>query len=107
VLKTGDVVVVMFEGATGGKRRPAVVVSSDAYHRERPDVILGVLTSDLPAANTSTDYALEDWQAARLRVPTAFRSYLGMAIPKNVHRIGQLTPDDWTNVKERLRRALG
>ena len=34
--KPGDVVTVDFAGATGLKRRPVVVVSSDQYHRERP-----------------------------------------------------------------------
>ena len=31
-LKAGDVVVADFPGITGVKRRPAVVVSTDAYH---------------------------------------------------------------------------
>jgi len=56
----GDVVTVDFVGATGIKRRPAVVISSDAYHRERPDLILGVITSNLTAATTSTDCSLVD-----------------------------------------------
>jgi mRNA-degrading endonuclease toxin of MazEF toxin-antitoxin module len=41
----GDVVTVDFHGATGPKRRPAVVVSSALYHQHRPDLVLGVLTS--------------------------------------------------------------
>jgi len=38
----GDVVLVPFPftDQTTTKKRPAVVVSSDAYHRDRPDVIL-------------------------------------------------------------------
>lgn len=45
MINPGAVVTVDFPGATGVKRRPAVVVSSDAYHQQRPDVILGVVTS--------------------------------------------------------------
>jgi mRNA interferase MazF len=41
----GDIMTVDFPGATGVKRRPAVVVSSPLYHTHRPDVILGVITS--------------------------------------------------------------
>ena len=37
----GDVVTVDFMGATGVKRRPAVVVSSERYHQHRPDLVLG------------------------------------------------------------------
>ena len=40
----GNVVTVDFLGATGTKRRPAVVVSSALYHQHRPDLVLGVLT---------------------------------------------------------------
>ncbi len=43
----GDAVLVPFpftdQSAT--KQRPAAVVSSEAYHRERPDVILMAITS--------------------------------------------------------------
>lgn len=46
-LRFGDVIVVPFpftdQSAT--KKRPALVVSSDAYQRERPDLILMAITS--------------------------------------------------------------
>jgi mRNA-degrading endonuclease toxin of MazEF toxin-antitoxin module len=58
--KAGDVVLVDFPGATGVKRRPAVVVSSDTYHTHRPDVVLCVLTTRFPAAMAPTDYELQD-----------------------------------------------
>jgi mRNA interferase MazF len=35
----GDVVTVNFMGATGVKRRPAIVVSSERYHQRRPDLV--------------------------------------------------------------------
>ncbi|MCP4691529.1 MAG: type II toxin-antitoxin system PemK/MazF family toxin [Desulfobacterales bacterium] len=38
-------VVIDFPGVTGVKRRPAVVVSSHAYHASHPDVIVGLITS--------------------------------------------------------------
>ncbi|WNN92036.1 type II toxin-antitoxin system PemK/MazF family toxin [Gloeocapsopsis dulcis] len=34
-----------FPGVTGIKRRPAVVLSSDTYHANRPDVIVGLITT--------------------------------------------------------------
>jgi PemK-like, MazF-like toxin of type II toxin-antitoxin system len=58
LLKAGEVVVVDFPGATGIKRRPAVVLSSDTYHSSRPDVILGLITSQVTGSMGSTDYAL-------------------------------------------------
>lgn len=41
----GDVVTVDFPGVTGVKRRPAVILSSATYHANRPDVIVGLITS--------------------------------------------------------------
>jgi mRNA interferase MazF len=56
----GDVVTVDFVGATGVKRRPAVVVSSRLYHAHRPDLILAVLTTQVATATAPTDYVLQD-----------------------------------------------
>ena len=105
--KGGDVVTVEFRGATGTKRRPAVVISSDVYHSERPDVILGVVTSNVAAATSSTDYVLQDWAAAGLRNPSAFRSYFGMALAGDVRSIGRLSDRDFAAVRDCVFRALG
>jgi mRNA interferase MazF len=60
MLQPGDVVVVDFVGATGVKRRPAIVLSSDLYHTHHPEVVLGVVTTQVGAATTPTDYVLQD-----------------------------------------------
>ena len=104
--KAGDIVIVDFTGATGVKRRPAVVVSSDLYHRERPDVILGALTSNVAAAIAPTDYALRDWASAGLHSPTAFRAYFGMSIPALAKKIGELSTRDWDEVRARIKLAF-
>ena len=76
MVKPGDIVTVDFPGVTGIKRRPAVVVSTDTYHRTRPDAILGLLTSQVGAATGPTDYVLQDWQTAGLHSPSASRAFL-------------------------------
>src|SRR4030095_16474698 len=95
----GDVVTVDFVGATGTKRRPAVVVSSALYPQHRQDLVLGVLTSQVSRATTPLDYVLADWASAGLRQPSAFRAYFGMAIPTTVRVIGHLSPRDWAGVQ--------
>jgi len=94
--RAGDVVVTDFPGATGIKRRPAVVLSSDKYHETRPDAIIGVIESHLPAVTSSTDHVLLDWSEAGLRLPSAFRAYL-MTVPRASlsARIGHLSERDW------------
>jgi mRNA interferase MazF len=61
--KSSDVITVNVPGVTGVKRRPAVVLSSNKYHNIRPDVIVGLITSQTKRVGT-TDYVLQDWQAA-------------------------------------------
>lgn len=102
----GDVVIVPFPGDRESKIRPAVVVSSDLYHRSRPDVVLSLLTGQVAKANLPTDYILADWQAARLRFPTAFRVYVTMVPAGIPRRIGRLSDRDWAEAQARLRLAL-
>lgn len=95
----GDVVTVDFPGVTGIKRRPAVVLSSTTYHRNRPDVIVGLITTQTTVLGI-TDYVLQDWQAAGLRVASVFRSFIVTLPPSaNLIRIGQLSEVDWQGVR--------
>lgn len=102
----GDVVTANFQGTTGAKRRPAVILSSTLYHTLRPDIVYGLLTSNVAAAKFSTDCVLQDWAAAGLRVPTAFRSFFGMDLASGVQKIGRLSPRDWQAVQACVRLAL-
>jgi mRNA interferase MazF len=102
----GDVVIVDFPGAIGIKRRPAVVISTTLYHTHRPDVIAGLLTTQIKSATAPTDYLLLDWATAGLRQPTAFRSYLATVDRMGAVQIGRLTDKDWQAVQARLALAL-
>lgn len=105
-MKAGSVVTVDFPGASGVKRRPAIVVSSATYHAERPDVILAVVTSRIGKANSKTDYVLKDWSIAGLSKPSAVRIYIGTRESSEVAIIGSLSAQDWLEVQERLRMSL-
>jgi len=107
LLKPGDVVVVDFPGVMGIKRRPAVILSSDAYHSARPDVIVGLITSQGAGSIGSTDHALADWSAAGLRLPSMFRTFL-VTVPRTAvyHVAGHLSDQDWLAVRAKLGIAL-
>lgn len=105
-MEAGTIVTAEFQGVVSTKRRPAVVVSSEIYHRERPDVILAVVTSQIDKANSSTDYILQDWQSANLNKPSAVRIFL-FTLPQNkITKIGELSENDWTEVQKRLQISL-
>lgn len=102
----GDVVTVDFPGVTGVKRRPAVVLSSATYQANRPDVIVGLITSQAKRLDV-TDYVLQDWQSAGLRVASVFRSFIvTLPLSANLVVIGQLSERDWQGVRACVKVAL-
>ena len=105
-VKSGDVVTVDFHAVTGIKRRPAVVLSSEIYHANRPDVIVGLITSQTRNLGV-TDYVLQDWQISGLRVPSIFRSFIVTLPPSaNLVVIGKLSEQDWQGVKDCVKLSL-
>lgn len=98
-MKPGSVVIVNFPGATGIKRRPAVIVSTGLYHAERPDVILAVITTQTAKSNAQTDYILQDWSVAGLKQPSAVRIFLGTRPAAEVSKIGELSKRDGRKCK--------
>ena len=51
------------------KQRPAVVISSSAYQRERIDLIILAITSQVRVSHTFAEAIIDDWQAAGLIKP--------------------------------------
>jgi mRNA-degrading endonuclease toxin of MazEF toxin-antitoxin module len=105
-LKPGDVVVAMFPGVVETKVRPAVVLASETYLSEHPDVIIGLLTTKIPARLTTTDYVLLDWKAASLRAESCFRAFINTLPQSKVAVIGRLAPRDLEAVQLRCRAAF-
>jgi mRNA interferase MazF len=93
-------------GAVKAKRRPAVVISTDIYQANRPDVVVAELTTQLAQAVTPTDYILQEWGTAGLRQPSAFRVYLSTILAIDATWIGHLSDRDWQEVQARLRLGL-
>jgi mRNA interferase MazF len=103
----GDLVLLDFPGAQGTKRRPVVILSSEIYHAHRPDMIVGLITSQIASATGPTDYVLQDWQAAGLWRPSAFRAYISTVLQMDViSLLGRLSDADWRNIRERMKIAL-
>jgi hypothetical protein len=83
----------MLPGAAETKIRPAVVIASEIYLVERPDVLVGILTTKLPRA---TLMDLLDWQSAGLRAESCFRAYVLTIHRSKLTLIGHLSEQDWT-----------
>lgn len=96
----------MLAGAAETKVRPAIVIASGTYLVERPDVLVGILTTKPPRPLTSTDYVLLDWQVAGLRAPSCFRAYVLTIHRSELTIIGHLSERDWGQVKTCVRAAF-
>ncbi len=105
-LQMGDLVVIDFPGVQGIKRRPAIVISTALYHQYRPDVSVGVITSQVQHATLPTDYILKDWGKAGLHQPSAFRTFLATLPATSATRIGHCSPQDWQGIVACLQKAL-
>lgn len=105
----GDVVLVSFPftDQRGSKQRPAVVVSSAAYQRQRPDVILMAVTSQVRAAPAFGEAALKDWQGAGLLKPSVLKPILFTAEKSLVRKaLGRLKADDQAALRKVLATIL-
>ncbi len=71
----GDVVLVSFPFTDqfAAKQRPAVVISSEAYHQAKSDLIVMAVTSHVRAITGVGEALVQDWQAAGLLKPSMIK----------------------------------
>lgn len=109
-LRFGDVIVVPFPftDQSAIKKRPAVVVSSESYHRERPDLILMAITSQARTAPTVGEVSVVHWQAAGLLKPSVIKPLMTTIEARLVLRqLGALHADDVAALRRVLADILG
>lgn len=92
-MKPGDVVVGAFPGADTTKIRP--------------DVIVGLITTQPPKELHPTDCELRDWREAGLHQPSFFRLFAVTLLQREVRSIGRLSESDWTSVRACFKAGFG
>jgi mRNA interferase MazF len=106
----GDVIFVeiAFSGAAGRKRRPAVVISSDAFNTAGIKLIVAAITSNVSPPFRPGDTLLNDWNAAGLFKPSAVRGVLATVDKADVVRkFGKLSASDFAIVEQGIANVLG
>jgi mRNA interferase MazF len=106
----GDIVLVPFpftdQSAT--KKRPAVVISSNAYNSERPDLIIMAVTSQIKPTAIIGEVIVQDWQAAGLLKPSAIKPVITtIEKPLVIKTMGRLKDNDRMALQEGLKVILG
>ena len=106
----GDLVLVPFPftDQSAIKRRPAVVVSSAAYHRTRPDLLIMAVTSQQPSTLSVGEVQIQDWQGAGLLKPSVLKPVLTTIDPVLVlKKLGRLMSTDQAALRQALTTILG
>jgi mRNA interferase MazF len=85
--KRGDIVLVgfVFSDESGMKHRPAVVVSSPAYHRNRQELVVAAVTCNASRLLFG-DHALAGWREAGLLFPSVVTGILRTIKEAMIHR---------------------
>ena len=106
--RRGDVVLVgfVFSDESGEKLRPAMIISSSAYHRARQEVMVAAITSNVKR-RLFGDHRLVDWKRAGLLFPSLVTGIIRTIKRTMIARkIGSLTRLDLESVDGELRRSL-
>ncbi len=106
----GDVILVPFQYTDQpvAKRRPALVLSSDQYHKGRNEIIIAALTSRIRNPLLVGDYMIKQWRQAGLPKPSVATAILrtvkaGMVI----RRVGSLGREDMAAINGQIKTVLG
>jgi len=93
----GNVILVPFPftDQTSTKKRPAAIVSSNSYQRERSDLILIAITSQANPATSFGEITITKWRVAGLLKPSIIKPVL-TTIEKElvIKKLGQLEEPD-------------
>ncbi len=106
----GDVLLVPFPftDQTAGKQRPAVVVSTEAYRRDRPDLIILAVSSQIRAGDQIGEPAIAQWEEAGLLKPSVLKPLLATLERGLVRRkLGRLALEDRRALRRVLDEILG
>jgi len=96
-----------FTGGQGTKRRPAVILTGDHYHNSRADAVMLAL-STRRGDHYFGDCEIVDWQGAGLPQPTKAKGVIQTIEQRTVEsRLGTLSANDFTRVKQSVRDILG
>lgn len=103
-----DVVLInfIFSDESGIKLRPAVVISSNDYHRGRREAIIAAITSQVDRLLTG-DHLIEDWEKAGLLFPSVTTGIIRTVKQEMVHRkLGVMPAMDMQAIDKNLQAIL-
>lgn len=108
--KFGDVILVPFPftDQTTSKKRPAVVISSDAYHSQYADIIVMAITSQSRTASLVGEVMITEWQNAGLLKPSVIKPVVStLERTLVIRKLGELKQGDRQALQNALSEIFG
>ena len=85
-----------------------MVISSAAYHRARPDLVIMAVTSQQPSTMSVGEVLVQDWRGAGLLKPSVIKPVLTTIEPALVlKKLGRLALSDQALLRQALTTILG
>lgn len=106
----GDVVLVPFPfpDPNAAGKRPAVVVSTEMYKWQRPDLVIMPITSQVEPTSHMKDISVRDWKEAGLLHPSVIKPmFATLGRDRVVQKIGRLSGKDRALLNNVLRMLVG
>ena len=106
----GDIVLVPFPftDQSAAKKRPAVVISSSAYHDTRPDLIIMAVTSQVRPTSTIGEVHIRDWRGAGLIKPSVVKPVITTIEASLVlRRLGRLASQEQQTLRTAISTLVG
>ena len=106
--RPGDVVLleVVFSEGSGSKHRPALIISNDEYHRNRQEIIIAAITSNVERVLVG-DTKLDFWKEAGLLLPSVVTGIIQtMKAGMVIRKLGTAASQDLQKVQISLKKAI-
>src|ERR1035437_4926693 len=107
--RRGDVILVSFVFADESrvKRRPAVIISSETYHKGRDEAIIAAITSKTERLSVG-DNLINDWHTSGLLFPSVATSIIRTIKHDMIaKKLGAMSTHDMAAIDIKLKLALG
>ena len=104
--KRGDVILVPFpfSDQTTAKKRPAIIVSSDAYNGISRDIVIMAITGQIGSHIGLGEFLIQEWQDAGLLRPSAVKSAISTIEQRLVVKsLGRLSSRDLSTLEKGLK----
>jgi len=102
----GDVILVPFpfSDQSAAKKRPAIIISSDAYNNISQDIVIMAVTGQIRSHIGVGEFLIEDWKGAGLLRPSAVKSAISTIEQGLVMKIlGKLSSKDVSALEKALK----